>query len=315
MKTVYALTVRNTRLFFRDKGMFFTSLLTPMILLILYATFLANIYEDSFTAMLSAGVPISERLIDGAVAGQLLSSLLAVSAVTVTFCSNMLMVQDKVNGARRDLAVSPVRSSQLALGYYISTALTSLLVCFSALAVGLIYTAARGWYLSVSDVLLLFLDTFLLVMFGTAFSSIINYFLTSQGQISAVGTVVSAGYGFVCGAYMPISQFGEGLRNAVMLSPGTYGTGLLRRHALSGVLAAMEKDGTPREATEAMREMVDMELSFFGNSVSEAMMYLVLSGSALILIGVYLIINAVHERRENAARCRSAAAAASLSAK
>ena len=35
------LTRRNVRLFFKDKGMFFTSLITPMILLVLYVTFLA----------------------------------------------------------------------------------------------------------------------------------------------------------------------------------------------------------------------------------------------------------------------------------
>ena len=39
-----ALIQRNTKLYFKDKGMFFTSLITPVILLVLYATFLANVY-------------------------------------------------------------------------------------------------------------------------------------------------------------------------------------------------------------------------------------------------------------------------------
>ena len=33
MKTVYWLTKRNCKLFFKDKGMFFSSLITPIILL------------------------------------------------------------------------------------------------------------------------------------------------------------------------------------------------------------------------------------------------------------------------------------------
>ena len=37
---------RNIKLFFKDKGMFFTSLITPLILLVLYATFLADVYRD-----------------------------------------------------------------------------------------------------------------------------------------------------------------------------------------------------------------------------------------------------------------------------
>ena len=40
----------------------------------------------------------------------------------------------------------------------------------------------------------------------------VSFPLTTQGQLSAVGTIVSAGYGFICGAYMPISNFDSGLQ-------------------------------------------------------------------------------------------------------
>ena len=87
MKTAIILLKRNIKLFFKDKGMFFTSLITPAILLVLYATFLANVYRDSFTANLPQGVTLPERVIEGLVGGQLVSSLLAVSCITVAFCS------------------------------------------------------------------------------------------------------------------------------------------------------------------------------------------------------------------------------------
>ena len=309
MSALPSLIKRNCKVFFKDKGMFFTSLITPMILLILYSTFLASLYRDNFSSILSAGVAISEKLIDGAVAGQLLSSLLSVSCVTVTFCSNMLMVQDRVNGARRDLTMAPVRTSTLAMGYYLSTAITSLIVCYFAALLGFIYIGFSGWYLSFADVLLILLDVFLLVMFGTALSSIINFFLTSQGQISAVGTIVSAGYGFICGAYLPISEFSSGLRDAVMFSPGTYGTSLLRNHAMRGALSAMEKDGTPRAVTDIIRELVDYKLSFFGHDVKVSAMYLALGGSTLFFVGVYLAMNLARERAARASRERSARAA------
>ena len=47
MKTVYSLTKRNCKLFFKDKGLFFSSLLTPIILLVLYVTFLANVFATA----------------------------------------------------------------------------------------------------------------------------------------------------------------------------------------------------------------------------------------------------------------------------
>ena len=51
MRTVLALMDRNRKLFFKDKGMLFTSMITPVILIVLYATFLAKVFRDSFTAV------------------------------------------------------------------------------------------------------------------------------------------------------------------------------------------------------------------------------------------------------------------------
>ena len=288
---------RNSKLFFKDKGMFFTSIITPLILLVLYTTFLGKIYRDSFAMSLPAGFSLPDELLDGAVGGQLLSSLLAVCCVTVAFCSNMLMVQDKANGSRADLTVSPVKPSTLALGYYISTLISTLIICIVATGATFIYLASVGWYMSPSDILLIFLDIFLLVMFGTALSSIINFFLSTQGQISAVGSIVSAGYGFICGAYMPISQFSEGLQRVISFLPGTYGTSLIRNHAMRGVFAEMESLGIPAEAVEAVKDSIDCNLYFFEEQVSTSAMYAVLSTSVALLVGAYVLLNVFFAKR------------------
>ena len=294
MKT---LIKRNTKLFFKDKGMFFTSLITPLILLALYATFLGNVYEQSFTSALPDTLNIPQKLIDGCVGGQLISSILAVSCVTVAFCSNMLMVQDKANGSIKDFTVSPIKPSKLALGYYFSTLISTLIICLAATAVCLCYVAAVGWYLSAGDVLLLILDVFLLVMFGTALSSIINFFLSTQGQISAVGTVISSGYGFICGAYMPISQFSETLQKIISFLPGTYGTSLVRNHAMRGVFAEMSAQGFPKEVIQAIKDSIDCNLYFFDNKVGIYAMYIVLALSVAVLIAVYIFMNVMKSRK------------------
>lgn len=293
-----ALLRRNIKLYFKDKGMFFTSLITPLILLLLYATFLSNVFEETFRgALASAGANASDQLIGGCVGGELLSSLLAVCCVTVAFCSNMLMVQDKVSGARRDLTISPVKGSTLALSYYFATLLSTLLVCLAATGISLLYLFSVGWYLTAADVMYLLLDVVLLVLFGTALSSIINHFLSSQGQISAVGTIVSAGYGFLCGAYMPISQFSDGLQKVISFLPGTYGTSLLRNHALRGVFQEMLKQGFPTEVVESIKDSVDCNIYFFENQVSLGAMYGILGGTVLFLIILYVMLNKVKSSR------------------
>ena len=298
MSALRALVKRDSKLFFKDKGMFFSALITPLILLLLYGTFLQNVYEDSFRGGMEAfGVAVDESLLGGCVGGQLFSSLLAVCCVTVAFCSNLLMVQDKVTGARRDLTISPVKSSTFALGYYLSTMLSTLIICLVAMGASLLYVAQAGWYLTLTDVLLMLLDVFLLVMFGTALSSIINHFLTTQGQMSAVGTIISAGYGFICGAYMPISQFSTGLQKILGFLPGTYGTSLLRNHALRGVFAEMEQQNFPKEVIEGIRDSIDCNLYFFGEKVETGAMYLILGGTVAALIGAYVLINVIAGRK------------------
>ena len=111
------------------------------------------------------------------------------------------MVQDKANGTIRDLRISPVKSATLSLSYYTATLFSTLIICFAATGICLTYVAIVGWNMLLADIFFLFLDILLLVLFGTALSSIINFFLSTQGQISAVGTIISAGYGFICGAY------------------------------------------------------------------------------------------------------------------
>ncbi|MBR7132731.1 MAG: ABC transporter permease [Clostridia bacterium] len=298
MKTLKALIKRNTKLFFKDKGMFFTSLITPVILLVLYATFLGNVYKQSFLSALPQGLDMSEKLINGYVGGQLISSILAVSCVTVAFCSNMLMVQDKAVGSIKDLTISPVKPSHLALSYYFSTLISTLCVCLSATGICLIYIARIGWYLSVGDILLLLLDVFLLVLFGTALSSIINFFLSTQGQISAVGTVISSGYGFISGAYMPISQFSVGLQRVISFLPGTYGTSLLKNHAMRGVFEEMEKTGLSTEVIEAIKNSIDYNLYFFESRVKISTMYIILGLAIAVFISIYILLNCLKSKKQ-----------------
>lgn len=290
MNTLSALIKRNVSLFFKDKGMFFTSLITPFILLVLYATFLGNVYRDAFNAHLPQGITLPEALLDGMVGGQLLSSILAVSCVTVAFGANFLMVQDKARGTVKDLRISPVSSPVLSLSYYAATLLSTLLICLCATGACLLYLAIVGWYLTAADVLWLLLDVGLLSLFGTALSSLINRFLSTQGQISAVGSIVSSCYGFICGAYMPISTFGEGLQTALSFLPGTYGTALLRTHALRSALDELPKLGLSYETVESLTDALDCRVYFFDQAVSAPMMYLILGGAVVLLIGVYLLI-------------------------
>lgn len=299
MRVLFSLIKRNTKVFFKDKAMFFTSLVTPMIIILLFVTFLGNVYRDSFAMSIPEGMTVPNKVIEGYVGGWLFSSLIAVSCVTVSFCSNLLMVQDKAEGVLPDLVITPVKKSTMSLGYFIASALVTLIICYVAVLIGLIYLGCVGWYLSAFDVVLIFFDVFLLTLFGTALSSIVNCFLTTQGQMSVVGTLVSACYGFVCGAYMPMSQFSPGLQNVLNFLPGTYGTSLLHSHFMNGVLNEMSNNYFPSEVVADLSKNFDVTIYFFNNKIENWMSYLILGGSVILLVGVYVLINVLRKGRVN----------------
>ena len=148
MLSFWALIKRNTKVYFKDKGVFFTSLITPLILLCLFVTFMRNVYIDSIKTAIPAELNIPNSLFEGFAGGWLISSLLAVSCITVAFCANMIMVSDKVNGSIKDIQMTPVKSHILNLSYYVSTVFVTCIVCYTAFAIGLIYLAFVGFYLT-----------------------------------------------------------------------------------------------------------------------------------------------------------------------
>ncbi len=291
-----SLVKRNCKVFFKDKGVFFPSLLSPLILLFLFIAFLGNVYRDSVRSV-AEGFELSGGLVESIASGWLVSSLVSVCAVTIAFTANTVMVQDKVSGVRDDFLVSPVSERTLALSYFIATYLVTALMCFVALGAGFIYMAAAGWHLSAPDFFLAVADLLLLILFGTALSSIICSFVRSQGGVTAIEATVSAAYGFICGAYMPLSSLTSWLRDLLMFLPGTYGTGLLHLHLMGGAIDAMAEEGIPYAVIEGMKRGFDCTLEFFGSAVPVWACYLVLAAAGAILLGVCVALNFRHGRK------------------
>ena len=297
MKQLLNLTKRNIKVYFSDKGMLFASLITPIILLVLYATFLAGVYKDSFLSVMPEGIKLSNKLINSLVGGQLISSLLAVSCVTVAFTSNLLMVQDRVNNAIKDINVTPTSKFTISISYFLSTFLSTLLVNVVVAVICFIYTNINGTFMNISDILLILLDVILLTLFGTALSSVVNFNLSSQGQISAVGTIVSSGYGFLCGAYMPISSFGLALQKILSFLPGTYATSLFRNHSLNPSFREMAKLNIPNQIINELKKGFDCTVSFFGKNVSIPIKYVILVSSIILLTTIFVLMSKYKKRK------------------
>ena len=284
---------RNTKLYFKDKLTFFLSLITPLILVVLFLTFLCSVYEQTLISAIPQGFTISQNIIDAFTGSWLFSSIIAVSCVTVAFCSNM-MVTDKITKNVLDFNVTPTKRSTISVSYAISNFITTCIVCFIVLLVSLIYLAIVGWYMSLVDILMICLNIVLSVLMGTLIASFVSLFISSQGGLSAVSTLVSSMYGFVCGAYMPISSFGEGMQSFVCFIPGTYSTILFRKYYMNGVLNEMSKT-LPQQVIEGIKGGFDYNFSFFGNDVATWVMFLIV----VLVVALFFTLFVVFSNMQN----------------
>ncbi len=282
------LTLRNIKLYFKDKMTFLVSLITPLILLVLFIAFLKSTYEDSILSIIQ-GFDLDQSLIDALTGGWLFSSVLATSCITIAFCSGMMVI-DKINRANIDFMVSPVKKSTLQLSYVLANLFSTFIITFVLLIVGLIYLACVGFYITFVDILLIVFGIIITSLFGTILANIIWTFTHSQGVVSGVCTLVSALYGFICGAYMPISTMGQGMQYFVSLLPGTYATVLFRQGFLNSVLNRM-RETLPQGMINGIASGFDVKMSFFGHDVSTLALILVISISTIVLLGVFLFIN------------------------
>lgn len=282
------LTLRNIKLYFKDKMTFLVSLITPLILLVLFIAFLKSTYEDSILSIIQ-GFDLDQSLIDAFTGGWLFSSVLATSCITIAFCSGMMVI-DKINRANIDFMVSPVKKSTLQLSYVLANLFSTFIITFVLLIVGLIYLACVGFYITFVDILLIVFGIVITSLFGTILANIIWTFTHSQGVVSGVCTLVSALYGFICGAYMPIRTMGQGMQYFVSLLPGTYATVLFRQGFLNSVLNRM-RETLPQGMINGIASGFDVKMSFFGHDVSTLALILVISISTIVLLGVFLFIN------------------------
>ncbi len=270
----------------------------------LFHTFLRNVYIDSFNQVFEKNsLTIDGSIINGCAGAWLMSSILSVSAVTVAFCSNVVMINDKIEGNINDFTVSPVKGPTLSISYFVSNFFVTFIVLLVVMAIGHIYLACVGWYISVSDAFLIIVDMVCGILFGTLLAAVVESFISTQGGLSAVSTLVSSMYGFICGAYMPISSFSEGLRNTLSLLPGTYGVGIMRHHYMNGYMQAFADEMRMQTVDEVtisnvingMRDSFDANLYFFGNEVPLGAMYGILLGTCALLavafVGIVIIKN------------------------
>ena len=241
MRGILGFIKRNVLLFFKDWQSILFSLLTSIIVLVLYLLFLKGTFVSAIqSAMeqypgLASMVP--QKDIDMFANLFLLSGILGSAMISVPFSCITVVVKDRANKVDYDILSTPLKRGQIIFAYFVSAVLTSILLNSIILAVGLIGIRMQGnMYLNASQVVKAFSIVALGSISASAIFMIIVLFFKTVSACEAFFGILSAASGFVIGAYIPISQFSNEVQTVCNLFPASQITIMLRNILLNGLL-------------------------------------------------------------------------------
>ena len=280
------LTKRNMLVFFTDKGTLFFSMLTPMIILLLYILFLKN----SLLSSLKDAATGLENLVAAKdmaqfVNGLLLTGIISSALITIPYNALEIIVRDREDRVDLDMLSTPVKRFEIILSYFCAAVISAFMQAMVVLAVGIgILSMSGDMYLTALDIVKLVGAVFLGTVSSTSVFMVVMMFFKSMGTCGAFMGILSAVSGFVIGAYMPLSQFNKGIQNVCNLVPATGITVLIRNYLTGGILRHMDECIGGVDGGAFMKAMLDV---FSYNTVVGGEIW------TLNLTWIYVIISTV----------------------
>ncbi len=215
------LIYRHFLIFFRTKGNILFAGISTYILVILHFIFLRSSNIKSWHQIATQmGIVADESQLGYIVDSLTFASAIPMGAVTITIVTLGIIVADREKDITRDFAVSPITGVQLYISYIVSSLLIGVIVLSALFGMFLVYFSARYSAGFTPDQLAhIILSTLFALLFSNLLMLLTIHLVTSQQVLGSFGTILGSLLGFISGAYIPISMFGEKVSNIVAALP------------------------------------------------------------------------------------------------
>ena len=230
LRAFRGMTIRNMKVYGKDKISLLLSMLTQLIVLGLFVLFLKGNYVDVINQELGdLKNMLSKDDIEAIVNSWLVAGVVGTSVVTAALNALSVMVHDKMDRIDYDYTAAAVKSRTVVLSYFTGAMLSAVVTSSILLTAGLGYLAVSGSFLlSALDIIMLYGIVVLGSISSTLVLMLFISFFKKDSSLSAFGILISVAIGFVVGAYMPVGQFSQSVQTVVNLVPGSHITALLR---------------------------------------------------------------------------------------
>jgi len=287
MNMLYRLTIRNIKVFVKDRATLFFSLLSPLIILLLNLLFLRNMQINNL--LFHAGEYVGRDILTRIVDGYMFAGIISISCITVAFSCAMIRVKDTEIGSRDDITVAPIKSYMIDISYWLAAFVISFLICLLVLVSAFIFLIANGGTFSVIDIVMGVFALFVATLSASAFVTFILRFFKTLNAASAFVGLISALGGFVIGAYMPVSTFALPVQNVMNSIPASHATAIFRNIFLNSAIGEV-RDLAGYEVADLITRNYDLDLNFFGGLANLSTQWIYVIISIFIFAGLNVFV-------------------------
>ena len=292
LRAFRGMTIRNMKVYGKDKISLLLSMLTQLIVLGLFVLFLKDSYVDVINEELgNLKNMLSKDDIEAIVNSWLVAGVVGTSVVTAALNALSVMVHDKMDRIDYDYTAAAVKSRTVVLSYFTGAMLSAVVTSSILLTAGLGYLAVSGSFLlSALDIIMLYGIVVLGSISSTLVLMLFISFFKKDSSLSAFGILISVAIGFAVGAYMPVGQFSESVQTVVNLVPGSQITALLRNVLMQPAIENADKvlGGADNHAfAESLNDLFSMKLHVFNGSHGTNFMIIY----SLASIALFLVLN------------------------
>lgn len=292
MEQFWAITGRNMKIYLRDSGAVFFSLMSTFIVIGLMVFFLGDMNIEAITGILGEfpgrDVARDEENAKLLVLSWTSAGILAINAVTVTLSVFSGMIKDKASGRLNSIYTAPVSRLTIAAGYIAAAWVCSVIVCVVTLAVTEVYAVMQGMspyspqtHLRLLGLIMVNSFVFATLMYPVALLA------KTEGAWSGLGTVIGTLVGFLGGIYIPIGSLADSISTLMKCTPILYSTAMFRK-VMNTELIEETFANTSEDLIAEFRKAMGVDLQVFEHTLTVTQEWLLLVGCGIL----FLIIGA-----------------------
>jgi len=262
---------RHLMVFLRDRWSVFFSLLSVIIVLLLYLLFLIQVHESALPENMQ-GTTEAKHL----TYTWLFSGVLMVSTVTVPLGFLGIMIRDKSLKISNDFYVAPLKRLSITLSYVIAAFIITFILGVFNLIIGqgVVYLNAEAWLSLMAVIKFLGLIALSSALFTLMLYTVVT-FLSTQNAHGTMSSIIGTLVGFFAGVYVPIGTFGTSFRTFLTLTPFMQVSALFRTVYME---EAIDEVFTTSLAENDYTVFFGIELELFSHTLSSLELTLIVLG-------------------------------------